>query len=51
MVEYVENADWASLILLRKAKQADKGRLRDMDGRFVAHDEKAEMLAQYVCRV
>ena len=41
----VENADWASLRLLRKPKQADKGRLRDMDGRVVAHDEKAGTLA------
>ena len=47
----VANGDWQSLKMLRKPRQATKGRLRDMVGEVVAHDEKAEMLAQYFSRV
>ena len=47
----VENADWESLKTMRKPKQADKGRLRNMEGKAVAYDEKAETLAQYFSRI
>ena len=37
--------------MMRKPKQADKGKLRNMEGKVVAHDENAETLAQYCSKI
>ena len=47
----IENGDWDSLKFLRKPRQADKGRLKNIHSRVVAHHEKAETLAQYFSRI
>ena len=43
--DLVRYGDWEGIKSLRKPKQPDKGRLRDLEGNVVENDQTAETLA------